>query len=285
LGPRAATLSTSRTQTDSAAASDANILEIAAGSVREVGFKSGPAGSYYYWGSDDRQSLLMRTGADSMLDAALVVDPAGAHPDDHVFVINTWLPTGGTAFNTLPTINGKSWPYTEHLDLRVGDTVNWRWINTSDADHAMHMHGFYFQVNGIGDQDHFAAYKPAERPTVVTQEMLPGATFDMAWTPERPGHWIMHCHFTIHMMIGDLPNYPVSDTYTPENAGMAGLILGVNVLPAAKPSSASSVASAQVHRYRLLVRDRPATTRTFAGYSFDLVKPGRQTPSNELPPV
>src|SRR4029077_8560348 len=35
LGPRAATLSTSRTQTDSAASGDANILEIAAGSVRE----------------------------------------------------------------------------------------------------------------------------------------------------------------------------------------------------------------------------------------------------------
>ena len=285
LGPRSTTSAPPAPADPTAATDPASTLEIAPGAVREVHFKSGSVGSYYYWGSNDRQSLLMRSGTDSMLAAAFVVDSPGARQDDRVFVINTWLPTGGTPFNTLPTINGKSWPYTEHLDLRAGDTVNWRWINTGDADHAMHMHGFYFQVNGIGDQDHFAAYKPAERPTVVTQEMLPGATFDMAWTPERPGHWIMHCHFTIHMMIGDLPNYPVSDTYTPENAGMAGLILGVNVLPAAKPSSASSVASAQVHRYRLLVRDRPATTRTFAGYSFDLVKPGHQTPSNELPPV
>jgi len=285
LGPRSTTSAPPAPADPTTATDPASTLEIAPGAVREVHFKSGSAGSYYYWGSNDRQSLLMRSGTDSMLAAAFVVDPPGARQDDRVFVLNTWLPTGGTPFNTLPTINGKSWPYTEHLDLRLGDTVNWRWINTSDADHAMHMHGFYFQVNGIGDQDHFAAYKPAERPTVVTQEMLPGATFDMAWTPERPGHWIMHCHFTIHMMIGDLPNYPVSDTYTPENAGMAGLILGVNVLPAAKLSSASSVASAQVHRYRLLVRDRPATTRTFAGYSFDLVKPGHQTPSNELPPV
>lgn len=285
LGPRS--VSAPPAPADPTTATDpASTLEIAPGAVREVHFKSGSAGSYYYWGSNDRQSLLMRSGTDSMLAAAFVVDPPGARQDDRVFVLNTWLPTGGTGFNTLPTINGKSWPYTEHLDLRVGDTVNWRWINTSDADHAMHMHGFYFQVNGIGDQDHFAAYKPAERPTVVTQEMPPGATFDMAWTPERPGHWIMHCHFTIHMMIGDLPNYPVSDNYTPENAGMAGLILGVNVLPAAKPSSASSVTSAQVHRYRLLVRDRPATTRTFAGYSFDLIKPpGHQRPSNELQPV
>ena len=285
LGPRSTTSAPPAPMDPTAATDPASTLEIAPGAVREVHFKSGCVGSYYYWGSNDRQSLLMRSGTDSMLAAAFVVDPPGARQDDRVFVINTWLPTGGTGFNTLPTINGKSWPYTEHLDLRVGDPVNWRWINTSDADHAMHMHGFYFQVNGIGDQDHFALYKPAERPTVVTQEMPLGATFDMAWTPERPGHWIMHCHLTIHMMMGDLPNYPVSDTYTPENAGMAGLILGVNVLPAAKPPSVSSVASAQVHRYRLLVRDRPATTRTFAGYSFDLVKPGHQTPSNELPPV
>jgi manganese oxidase len=276
----------SMSQTPEPAGNDAgDTLEITAGAVREVRFKSGPPGSYFYWGSNDRQSLLTRAGSDSMLAAALIVDPPGARQDDRVFVINTWLPTGGSPFNTLPTINGKSWPYTEHLDVRVGDPVNWRWINTSDADHAMHMHGFYFQVNGVGDQDHFAAYKPAERPMVVTQEMLAGATFEMTWTPERPGHWIMHCHFTIHMMIGDISDYPASDVYTPENAGMAGLILGVNVLPAVKPSSTPNVASAQVHKYRLLVRDRAATTRTFAGYSFDLVRPGHETPASELPPV
>jgi FtsP/CotA-like multicopper oxidase with cupredoxin domain len=106
----------------------------------------------------------------------------------------------------------------------------------------------------------------------------------MTWVPERAGHWIMHCHFTIHMMIGDLPGYPVSSDYTPENAGMAGLILGVNVLPAANRASSSSV-SGQVHKLRLLVRERPGTSRTFAGYSFDLAKPGRETPVAELPPV
>lgn len=282
------TASTPQVPVDPMAPPDAaSTLEIAAGAVREVRFNSGPPGSYYYWGSNDRQSLLMRTGSDSMLAAALIVDPPSARQDDRVFVVSTWLPNGGTPFNTLPTINGKSWPYTEHLDLRAGEIVNWRWINTSDADHAMHMHGFYFQVNGAGDQDHFAAFKPAERPMVVTQEMPPLGTFDMTWTPERPGHWIMHCHFSIHMMMGEgLTGYdPMPSDYTAENAGMAGVILGVNVLPAVKSASASSGASTQVHKYRLLVRDRPATTRTFAGYSFDLVKPGHETPISELPPV
>jgi len=264
---------------------DPNALEIGAGAVREVRFKVGPPGSYYYWGCDDRHSPAFRAGPDSMLVAAFIVDSPGVRVDDRVFVIGTWLPKGNTPFNTLPSINGKSWPYTEHLDLRVGDPVHWRWINTSDADHAMHMHGFYFQINGVGDQDHFAAYNPAERPMVVTQEMPVGGTFDMTWTPERPGHWIMHCHFSIHMMIGDVAGYPVSANYTPENAGMGGLILGVNVLPAGKSAPAPATSVAVAHKYRLLVRYRPGTTRTFAGYSFDLVKPGRETPPDELAPV
>jgi len=266
---------------------DPNIIEIAAGAVREVRFRSGPAGSYYYWASNDRQPIFMRTGPDSMLSGALIVDPPGARQDDRVFVINTWLPVGGTPFNTISSINGKSWPYTEHLDLHAGDPVHWRWINTSDADHAMHLHGFYFQVDGNGDQDHFVAYNPSERPNVVTQELPPNGTFNMTWVPDRPGHWIMHCHLTIHMMMPDtLPGYPTSSMYTPENAGMAGVILGVNVLPAAKPASApTAAANAQVHKFRLLVRERPATNRTFAGYSYDLAESGHATPVNELPPV
>jgi hypothetical protein len=90
----------------------ATTLEVPVGAVREVRFKSGAAGSYYYSASSDRQSLLMRTGPDSMLSGAFVVDAPGAHNSDRVFVVNTWVPAGGNAFNTLPTINGKSWPDT-----------------------------------------------------------------------------------------------------------------------------------------------------------------------------
>lgn len=287
LGPKVVANSPPQINPNVAPNDDPNILEIAAGAVREVRFRSGPPGSYYYWASNDRQSILMRTGPDSMLSGALIVDAPDARQDDRVFVINTWLPVGETAFNTLSTINGKSWPYTEHLDLHAGDPVHWRWINTSDADHAMHLHGFYFQVNGTGDQDRFVAYKPSERPHVVTQELPPNGTFNMTWVPERPGHWIMHCHFTIHMMMPEtLPGYPTSSMYTPENAGMAGVILGVNVLPAAIPRSApTAAANTQVHKFRLLVRERPATTRTFPGYSYDLAEPGHATPVNQLPPV
>ena len=223
----------------------ASTLDVPAGAVREVRFKAGAAGSYYYWASNDRQSLLMRTGPDSMLSGAFVVDEPGPHDSDRVFVVNTWVPVGGNAFNTLPTINGKSWPDTERLALKVGEPIHWRWINTSDSDHAMHLHGFYFQVTGVGDQDHFQEFARQEQLTVVTQEMLAGGTFNMTWIPERPGHWLMHCHMTFHMIQPEnLAGYAIAAHYSPENAGMGGLVLGLDVQPSSNSALTASNATA-----------------------------------------
>ena len=288
LEPRPETSTLPPPPTDPTTTPDATTtLEIPSGAVRQVRFKSGAAGSYYYWASNDRQSLLMRTGSDSMLSGAFVVDPPGAHESDRVFVVNTWVPVGGNAFNTLPTINGKSWPDTERLTLKVGEPLRWRWINTSDSDHAMHLHGFYFQVYGVGDQDHFQEFARQEQLTVVTHEMLPGGTFNMTWTPERPGHWLMHCHMTFHMMQPEnLPGYEGSSDYTAENAGMGGLVLGLEVLPSRDSRSAHNEStSAPVHKFRLLVRERPATSRSFAGFGYDLSDPAHETAAKEIPPV
>ena len=275
--------------TPTTTADAAATLEVPAGTVRQARFKSGAAGSYYYWASNNPQSLLMRTGPDSMLSGALVVDPPGAPNDDRVFVVNTWVPAGGNAFNTLPTINGKSWPDTERLTLKVGEPIHWRWINTSDSDHAMHLHGFYFQVNGVGDQDHFQWFSPEEKLSVVTQEMLPGGTFNMTWIPERPGHWLMHCHMTFHMMQPEnLPGYSIGAHYSPENAGMGGLVLGLDVQPSTNSASTPSKATApvtSVHRFRLLVRERPGSSRYFPGFSYDLASSAGETAPNTLPPV
>jgi hypothetical protein len=84
-----------RPPTDPTTTADAAAtLKVPVGAVREVRFKSGAAGSYYYWASNDRQSLLMRTGRDSMLSGAFVVDAPGTHDSDRVFVVNTWVPAG-----------------------------------------------------------------------------------------------------------------------------------------------------------------------------------------------
>jgi FtsP/CotA-like multicopper oxidase with cupredoxin domain len=288
LGPRPNANAKPSPITDPTTTSDAaSMLEIAPGAVREVRFRSETAGSYYYWASGDRQSLLMRAGPDSMLAGAFLVDPAGTANNDRVFVINTWVPPGGDAFNTLPTINGKSWPHTERLTLRVGETVHWRWINTSDSDHAMHLHGFYFQVDGIGDQDHFLSYSPSEQQTVVTQEMPLGGTFTMVWIPERPGHWLMHCHMTMHMMQPEsLPGYSGSTEYSPQNAGMGGVVLGLDVLPSGKSEAAAKPSlETPVHKFRLDVRERPATRVSFSGYSYILSEGDHEPATDVLPPT
>src|SRR5215472_4557203 len=290
LEPRPETSTLPPPPTDPTTTPDATTtLEIPSGAVRQVRFRSGAAGSYYYWASNDRQSLFMRTGPDSMLSGAFVVDPPGAHNDDRVFVVNTWVPVGGNAFNTLPTINGKSWPDTERIGLKVGEAVRWRWINASDSDHSMHLHGFYFQVNGVGDQSHFQQFAPPEQLSVVTQEMPIGGSFDMTWIPERPGHWVMHCHMTFHMMQPEnLPGYSVPSHYTSANAGMGGVVLGLDVQPSRNPESASTKSPADAvaaKKFRLFVRERPATSRYFAGFGYDLISAPAETAPHELPPV
>src|SRR6266849_2371789 len=61
-----------------------------------------------------------------------------------------------------------------------------RLINTSLSDHAMHLHGFYFKVNSVGEQDRDHHYSADQVPHVVTQHLDPGETASIVWTPDRP---------------------------------------------------------------------------------------------------
>ena len=45
-------------------------------------------------------------------------------------------------------INGRSWPATERFTYRRDDVVHWRVVNLSSQAHPMHLHGFYFEVDG-----------------------------------------------------------------------------------------------------------------------------------------
>ena len=48
-------------------------------------------------------------------------------------------------------MNGLSWPATERLTYQLGEKVRWRVINLSSQHHPMHLHGFYFDVESLGD--------------------------------------------------------------------------------------------------------------------------------------
>jgi FtsP/CotA-like multicopper oxidase with cupredoxin domain len=171
------------------------------GATQEVRFKAGEAGAYYYWISTTGSALERRTPIESQLSGAFIVDPPGVATTDPVFVIGVWYKE--VPFRTgapqVATINGKSWPYAERFTFQVGETVHWRWLNPSISEHAMHLHGFYYHVDGAGDAERYKPYNEAERPLIVTKFIETGQNLDMTWVPERAGRWLFHCHMLIHM--------------------------------------------------------------------------------------
>ena len=197
--------------------------------TREVRFMAGTAGTYYYWATTTGSLMARRMPIETQLAGAFIVDPPGVAASDRVLVIGIWYKD--IPFRTsdleVATINGKSWPYTERFTFRVGETVHWRWLNPSVSEHAMHLHGFYFHLDGKGNAEHRHTYAEAERPLVVTQMVEPGETFDMTWVPERAGRWLFHCHMLIHM---SPPAW---------QAAGAKLEQGSATLPAPQPASSS----------------------------------------------
>jgi manganese oxidase len=239
------------------------VLVVPSGATRTVRFRVTSPGTYFYWGTTRGAARIQdRFGPESQLMGALIVDPPGDVPRDHVYLIGIEDDSGAVPADrrTLSAvINGRSWPHSQITTVTTGDTVRMRWINTSDRVHPMHLHGFYFTVNGRGDIAQDTSYDDAARRLAVTELVLQGQTMSVSWVPERPGNWLMHCHMAAHMS-PDLRARHVSmggkHNHTME--AMAGLVIGWRVLP--RPESAAPPEEAGPRRnLRLLVqssRDR-----------------------------
>jgi len=111
----------------------------------------------------------------------------------------------------------------------------------------MHLHGFYFRVDAFSGP--LADYQGRPQPGqhVVTQLMSPLSAMSITWSPDRPGNWIFHCHFAIHLE----PNNSIpAETDDPQMRDMAGLVLGVEV--ASRPGAAAVVEPNAVRHLRLI---------------------------------
>ena len=210
-------------------------IRIRPGESRAVRFAAGAPGTYFY---SAVAGAVDTTGERQQLAGALVVDSAGARPDDRVFVINIWgslKPSDSTKYGNALAINGLSWPHTERISATVGDTLHWRWINASVRPHPMHLHGFYFRLDGVGRGLRDSVIAPARRPLAVTQTMPPGSTMQITWGPDRPGNWLFHCHIGFHV-VPDARLNPPSEHHADRSAHdpmvhMAGLVMGISVKP------------------------------------------------------
>jgi FtsP/CotA-like multicopper oxidase with cupredoxin domain len=217
------------------------------GETRTIRFRRDAPGTYGYSTADERDSFRSQFDADAALVGAIVVDdPQRPRPDDRVFVIgawdNVWRPDGSVNFGgELLTINGRAWPATERLTYVRGQTVAWRVYNASIESHPMHLHGFPFTLDAVGDGLRATSFAHGPTYREVTHRIAAGQTFDAHWVADRSGMWMFHCHLTVHTMphpptaeliAGKLAKRSIEARVHRPDDYMGGMMMAVRVLPA-----------------------------------------------------
>jgi FtsP/CotA-like multicopper oxidase with cupredoxin domain len=115
----------------------------------------------------------------------------------------------------------------------------------------MHLHGFYFEVQSLGDGTRDRPIADADRHPVVTQLLRSGTTMTMTWTPEREGNWLFHCHIMHHVSPARRLSAAPSASADPHaghgghdaSAGMAGMIMGITIVKASAVGTMSPPAA------------------------------------------
>jgi FtsP/CotA-like multicopper oxidase with cupredoxin domain len=233
-------------------------LRLAAGASVEATFTIGSPGTYFYWATAG-EPFETRTGPDSQLNGAIVVDPAGDVPEDRVFVIGHYRSGGPTGLDSY-VINGRSWPDTEPLSYRVGARIRWRWINPSSSQHPLHLHGQYFRVLRDGDNQSDWNRSPVIPSLVVTENLQVGRTMLMEWTAREAGRWLFHCHILFHVIPDNrlpLPEWYAEYADLPHDQHMSGLVLGITITGAATAAPRSAAAPRQL---TLTAAERPGVS-------------------------
>lgn len=272
--------------------------EIAPGDSHEFRFRATVPGAWYYWaGASGRTDAHYPTSTDDgQLLGALVVDSAEGQAPDRVFVMTRWTPRGipGNADVQVNAINGQTWPNTERVAYTVGDSVRWQVINASDELHMMHLHGFYYRVENRGDAAHDSVLARQRKSSVVTVATRRGEWMSIAWSPDRTGNWLFHCHIVAHISGG--PNQSHADG-TMEHHGprtpasrpsssmsmddMTGLVLGVTVHP--RPGAALRTKAVEpARRLQLYANMRARTYGERPGYGFVLQEDTRPPAPDSL---
>jgi manganese oxidase len=167
-------------------------------------FTATQTGTYFYHSHDhpDRQQALGLYGA-------LIIDPQNRADEpradlEYTIQLQEWLHRETLTYpamimeGSLPnyfTINGKSYPATDVIRMRVGQTVKLRFIGSNNNFiHPMHVHGGAFQVVARDGE----ILPPGARFLADTINVGPGQRYDVIWTARLPGKWLLHCHIPHH---------------------------------------------------------------------------------------
>ncbi|MDX8517354.1 DUF4396 domain-containing protein [Mesorhizobium dulcispinae] len=143
------------------------------------------------------------------LYGALIIDPINpadevAADHDYVIELQEWLVREGLTYPSMPmdggmpnffTINGKAYPSTDTIRMKVGETLKVRFIGTNNGFiHPMHIHGGPFEVVARDGE----TVSPSARFLADTVNVGPGQRYDVIWKAQRPGKWLIHCHIPHH---------------------------------------------------------------------------------------
>jgi FtsP/CotA-like multicopper oxidase with cupredoxin domain len=206
---------------------------IAPGGSGTYEFVARRPGTYFYHShaAPDRQQALGLYGA-------LLVDPkdpsadaASDYEHEAVVQLQEWLSRDGFTFpamsmeGALPnyfTINGKAYPETETIRMRVGERLRVRFIGTqNNFVHPMHIHGGPFRIVANDGEP----VPPAAQILKDTVNVGPGERYDVLWQAREPGRWLLHCH---------IPHHTTNDNT--EVRGGGGLMAVIDVRQAGRPS-------------------------------------------------
>lgn len=174
------------------------------GNVYHYEFTAVQSGTYFYHSHDhvDRQQTLGLYGA--LLIEPRTPDPALMADHEYTIQLQEWLMREGITYPAMPmeggmpnyfTINGRAYPSTDTIRMKVGETVKVRFIGSSSGFiHPMHIHGGPFEVvarDGI-------TLQPSARFMADTINVGPGQRYDVIWKARKPGMWMIHCHISHH---------------------------------------------------------------------------------------
>ena len=276
------------------------VLIVGPGESREIKFLAGAPGTYLYWASQNgAETTVLRRAEDEQLNGAFIVEARNETRQanaDRILMITDWTVVDDDtvrppAYREVFAINGLSWPHTERLTYRTAETVHWRVINASDSNHPMHLHGFYFRVDSVGDTETDTIYADDQRRMAVTELVRPAHTFTLTWTPNRSGNWIFHCHVLPH--ISPQQRYwkrgpPSSRAAMVDHAreDMAGLVIGITILSGGLPAHAAAKPRLPARKIELRATELPGFFGKDPGMAFAIKDRGSATrPTIPGPPL